>query len=64
MACCHSSWHHNSFTLAFLNDMTSQTGSAPYIAGEVGVGLLISWGIVALVCWRVYSRSRTNSDAG
>ena len=50
---------HNSFTLAFFNDMTSETGSARYIAGEVGVGLLVAWGIVARVCWRVCSKSTT-----
>ena len=47
---------HNSFTLSFFNDLTSQTGNAPYIAGEVGVGLLVAWGIVALVAWRIYSK--------
>lgn len=38
---------HNSITLSFFNDLTSQSGSAPYIAGEAGIGLLIVWGIVA-----------------
>ena len=52
---------HNSFTLSFYNDLTSQTGSAPYIAGEVGVGLLVAWGIVALAFWRIYSGSPTVS---
>ena len=46
---------HNSFTLSFFNDLTSETGDAPYIAGEVGIGLLVAWGIVALVSWRIYS---------
>lgn len=50
---------HNSFTLAFLNDLTSQTGITPYIAGEVGIGLLVAWAIVALVCWRTDSRAPT-----
>lgn len=50
---------HNSFTLEFFNDLTSQTGAAPYIAGEVGIGLLVAWGVAALVCWRLYSKSPT-----
>lgn len=48
---------HNSLTLSFFNDLTSQTGSAPYIAGEVGIGILIAWGIVGLACWKIFSRS-------
>ena len=48
---------HNSFTLSFFNDLTSETGAAPYIAGEVGIGLLVAWGIVALTAWRIYSKS-------
>ncbi len=52
---------HSSFTLSFFNDLTSQAGSAPYIAGEVGIGLLVIWGVVALACWRIYSKSPTVS---
>lgn len=52
---------HNSITLSFFNDLTSQTGSAPYIAGEVGIGLLVAWVVVAVVCWRIYSRSNAVS---
>lgn len=33
---------HNSLTLNFFNNMTSQEGAAPYIAGEIGVGLLVA----------------------
>ena len=51
---------HNSFTLSFLNDLTSQTGNAPYVASEVGIGLLVAWVIVALVCLRIYSTSHAN----
>jgi membrane protease YdiL (CAAX protease family) len=50
---------HNSFTLTFLNDMTVQSGVTPYIASEVGIGLLLTWTIVALVCWKIYSQSPT-----
>jgi len=50
---------HNRLTLNFFNNMTSQEGSAPYIAGEVGVGLLVAWTIVALIFWRIFSRSNT-----
>ena len=44
---------HNSFTLTFFNDLTSQSGIAPYVAGEVGIGLLVVWGVVAGVFWRL-----------
>lgn len=50
---------HNSYTLSFFNDHTLPTGSAPYIAGEVGVGLVVAWVIVALISWRFYSKSST-----
>ncbi len=50
---------HNSFTLTFLNDMTNQSGVTPYLASEVGIGLLVAWAIVALLCWKVYFKSPT-----
>ena len=53
---------HNSFTLSFFNDLTSETGDALYIAGEVGIGLLAAWGIVALVSWKIYSKSHQVSN--
>ena len=53
---------HNSFSLVFFNDLTSETGAAPYIAGEVGIGLLVAWGIVALAAWRIYSKSPMVSE--
>ncbi|MDA0799104.1 MAG: CPBP family intramembrane metalloprotease [Chloroflexi bacterium] len=43
---------HNALTLSFFNDLTSQDGAAPYIAGEVGVGLLVAWAIVAFILLR------------
>ncbi|MCH8309175.1 MAG: CPBP family intramembrane metalloprotease, partial [Chloroflexi bacterium] len=53
---------HNSFTLSFFNDLTSESGAAPYIAGEVGIGLLVMWVIAALACWRLYSKSPIVSE--
>jgi hypothetical protein len=38
--------------LSFFNDLTSNDGAARYIAGEVGVGLLVVWVIVALILLR------------
>jgi len=49
---------HNSFTLNFFNDRTSETGDAPYIAGEVGILLFAVWAILAMVFWRIYSKSQ------
>jgi membrane protease YdiL (CAAX protease family) len=43
---------HNALTLSFFNDLTSVDGAAPYIAGEVGVGLLAAWGIAAFMLVR------------
>jgi membrane protease YdiL (CAAX protease family) len=43
---------HNALTLSFFNDLTSNDGAARYIAGEVGVGLLVVWVIVALILLR------------
>jgi uncharacterized protein len=43
---------HNAITLSFFNELTSESGAAPYIAGEVGVGLLAAWGAVVLFVWR------------
>jgi len=42
----------NNFNLGFLNELTSDSGVAPYIVTEVGVGLLAAWGAVAYLFWR------------
>ena len=43
---------NNNFNSGFLGDLTSSSGTAPYIVTEVGVGLLLAWGIVAYLFWR------------
>ena len=43
---------HNNFSLGFFADRTSESGTAPYIVTEVGVGLLVAWMIIAYVFWR------------
>ena len=55
---------HNSITLSFFNDLTSQSGIARYIAGEVGIGLLVVWGVVAVVFWRIYSKCTQAFQSG
>jgi membrane protease YdiL (CAAX protease family) len=43
---------HNSISLDVLNDWNSTDGAAPYVAGEVGLGLLAAWVIVGYIFWR------------
>lgn len=43
---------HNSISLDVLNDWTTTDGAAPYIAGEVGLGLLAAWAVVGYIFWR------------
>ncbi len=43
---------NNNFNSGFLGDLTSSSGTAPYIVTEVGVGLLLAWRIVAYLFWR------------
>lgn len=43
---------HNNFSLGFFADRTSESGAAPYIVTEVGLGLLIAWVVIAYLFWR------------
>ena len=42
----------NTFGQGLLDPLTSNTGITPYIAGEQGLALAISWSIVAFLFWR------------
>ena len=47
---------HNNFSLGLFADRTSESGAAPYIVTEVGVGLLIAWVVIAYLFWRKRSQ--------
>lgn len=42
----------NAFGQGLFDPLTSDTGITPYIAGEQGLALAISWSIVAFLFWR------------
>jgi membrane protease YdiL (CAAX protease family) len=42
----------NAFGQGLFDSLTSDTGITPYIAGEQGLALAISWSIVAFLFWR------------
>lgn len=47
---------HNLFIQSILTPLTRDTGRTNYIIDEFGIGLVVTVGIAALICWRVFLR--------
>jgi membrane protease YdiL (CAAX protease family) len=49
---------HNLFIQSIFTPLTRDTGPTKYIIDEFGIGLVITVGIAALICWRSFGRPR------
>jgi membrane protease YdiL (CAAX protease family) len=49
---------HNLFIQSILTPLTRDTGPTKYIIDEFGIGLVVTVGIAAVICWRFCPFSR------
>ncbi len=47
---------HNLFIQSIFTPLTRDTGRTNYIIDEFGIGLVITVGIAAVTCWRIFAR--------
>jgi uncharacterized protein len=47
---------HNLFIQSIFTPLTRDTGRTNYIIDEFGIGLVVTVGIAAVICWRAFSR--------
>lgn len=50
---------HNLFIQSIFTPLTRDTGRTNYIIDEFGIGLVVTVGIAAIICWRSFGRSRS-----
>jgi uncharacterized protein len=51
---------HNLFIQSIFTPLTRDTGRTNYIIDEFGIGLVVTVGIAAVICWRSFGRPRSN----
>jgi membrane protease YdiL (CAAX protease family) len=51
---------HNLFIQSIFTPLTRNTGPTNYIIDEFGIGLVVTVGIAAVICWRSFGRARSS----